>query len=135
MNHLLAYRRASNRGRRRAGLRTRDAHGFGNIVRPVLRLATPFEHDFFVHANARWVTHVQIGHGQFCADIWGFFVHFAQYIAHGDGHVAKINVHRARFFAAMADRAMVGHVFKLRPVCNRHATAGLLFIQKRFDEQ
>ncbi len=35
----------------------------------------------------------------------------------------------------MADRAMVGDVFKLFPMRNAHATSGLLFVQEGFNKQ
>ena len=37
--------------------------------------------------------------------------------------------------AAVADRAMIGHVGELVPVLDRDAAAGLLLVEKRLDEQ
>ena len=135
MDHLFTHRRAANGWCGRSDLRFGDAQRFGEFMRPILRLAPPFEHDFFVHADGGGVFHVQIGHGQICADVGRFFAHRAQQIAHGDGDIAKVNVNGARFFATVTNRAMVGDVFKLFPMFNRNAAPCLFFIQESFDQQ
>ena len=61
--------------------------------------------------------------------------HFAQQVAHVHGDITKVDFHRARCGALVAHGAMVGHVFKLFPVLDGDAAAGLLFVQKGFNQQ
>ena len=61
--------------------------------------------------------------------------HFAQQVAHGHGHVPKINFDGAWTGAFVANRAVVSHIFKFLPMLDGHATACLLLVQKRFYQQ
>ena len=116
MNHLFTHRCTPKGWRRRSDLRFGDAQGFGKFISQILCLATPFQHHFFVHANGGGVFHIQVRHRQICADVRCLFAHGAQQIAHGDRHITKVDVHRARFFTTVANRAMIGDIFKLFPM-------------------
>jgi hypothetical protein len=72
---------------------------------------------------------------QLVAGAKALLAHLGQQVAHVHRDFAEVDVDRARAQALVAHRAVVGHVFELFPVFDRHAAAGLLFIQERFDQQ
>jgi hypothetical protein len=74
-------------------------------------------------------------HGRRIAGAERLLPHLAQQVAHVHGHVAKVDLHRARRQALVAHRAVVGHVFEFFPVLDADAAAGLLFVQEGFHQQ
>ena len=132
VNHLRLQRRCPHGCRRRVGLLTSQAaqHGVGQA----LGLHAPAG-ELVRHLNGLWIDRAHHPRLESRGGAETLSTHFAQQVAHVHGHVAKVNLHRARRGAFVADRAVVGHVFKLFPVPDGNATTGLLFVQKGFNQE
>ena len=100
-----------------------------------LRLVAPLDHALAHQLDRGGILGSEKGHACRCARIEGLFALLAQQVAHLDRDVAKVDVHRAGFFAAVADGAVVGDVLELGPVRQRDAAPGLLFVEEGFDQQ
>ena len=133
MNHLLAHWRLAMGGWRRLGLPLREF--FQQIVGEALRLVTPADHDLAGGIDGGRIFRIQEKHGCKRAGIKGLFIHLAQQVAHVHRHIAKINIDRARCQALVADRAVIGDVFKFFPMTYGYAAPCLFFIQEGFDQQ
>ena len=59
----------------------------------------------------------------------------AQEIAHGDRHIAEIDVHRAGVQALVAYRAMIGDIAEFVEMPDRDAAPRLFFVQECLDQQ
>ena len=133
MNHLLFEWRGAHRGRRLGGL------GLGretqHLVRKTLHLETHTDHGGAREFDGFGVGRIEEKHGRCVARTEAFVPHLAKQVAHVHGDIAKVDFHRAWRLAFVAHRAVVGHVFKLFPMANADAAAGLLFIQKSLDQQ
>ena len=104
-------------------------------MRQALRFHTHIHHGRARQADGLGVGGVQHEHGGRAGWAKALFAHFAQQVAHGHGHIAKVDVHRAGRQAFVAHGAVVGHVFKLLPVFDADAAAGLLLVQKGLYQQ
>ena len=95
----------------------------------------PFDERLSQRLDRLGVGGVEEGHRRPGAGIEFLLALFAQQIAHGDRHVAEIDIDRAGVLALVADGAVVGHVAELVEVLERHAAPGLLFVQEGLDQQ
>ena len=123
------------RRRRMLYLVLNQAERFRRAVREALRAEAPLDHDLARHLDGVRIGRVQEQHRRGRARIEFLLALPAQEIAHRDRHIAEVDVHRTGIQAFVADRAVVGHVGKFVEVLERHAAAGLLFVEERFDQQ
>ena len=133
VDDLLLDGRSAHRGRRRFGLLTRD-HA-QQIIGKALQLHANIDHSTARKLDGLRVGSVEHEHRSRIARPECFLAHLAQEVAHIHGHLTKVNLHRARREALVADGAVVGHVFKFLPVLDGHTAAGLFFVQEGLDQQ
>ena len=133
VNHLLFDGRGAHAGWRASGLLANEL--LQHIVGPALHFKAHLDHAHPHELDGFWVGGIEEHHCHRIAGAECFFAHLAQQVAHVHGDVAKVDLHRAWRLALVAHGAVVGHVFKLLPMLDRHAAAGLLFVQKSFDQQ
>ena len=133
VDHLLLERCGAYAGGRVRGLAL--AKALEHVNGQPLGLEAHAHHGFAQQLDGVGVGGVQHRHGHLVARTEALLAHLAQQVAHVHGHIAKVDLDRAWRGAFVADRAVLGHVFKLLPVADGHAPAGLLFIQKGLDQQ
>ena len=133
VNHLLFDGRGAHAGWRASGLLANEL--LQHIVGPALQFKAHLDHAHPHELDGFWIGGIEEHHSHRIAGAECFFAHLAQQVAHVHGDVAKVDLHRAWRLALVAHGAVVGHVFKLLPMLDRHAAAGLLFVQKSFDQQ
>ena len=133
VDDLLLDGRSTHRGRRRIGLLARD-HA-QHIIGKALQLHAHIDHSATRELDSLGIGSVEHQHRSRIAGPECFLAHLAQEVAHIHGHLTKVNLHRARREALVADGAMVGHVFKFLPVLDGHTTTGLFFVQEGLDQQ
>ena len=133
VNHLLFDRRLADAGRRLGRLLA--GKGAQQVIGQALGLEADIDHGTAHELDGLRVGRVQEEHGRRIAGPERLLAHLAQQVAHVHRYIAKVDVDRARRQALVADRAVVGHVFKFFPVLDRDAAARLLFVQKSLDQQ
>ena len=133
MDDLLLDRRGAYRGRWRIGLLARN-HA-QHIIGKALNLHAHIDHGASRELDGLWIGGVEHEHRCCVAGPECFLTHLAQKVAHVHGHLTKVNLHRARREALVADSAVVGHIFKFLPVLDRHTATGLFFVQEGLDQQ
>ena len=111
MHHLLFDGRGADGGCRRGFLFTgTDVEFLAPLVAEVLQFETGFDHTFAQHVDGARVFGVQKGHAGGYGGVEFAFAGLAQVVADGDGYVAKVDVHRAGFDAAVANGAVVADI-------------------------
>ena len=127
VDHLLLDRRGAHRGWRLGRLLA--AHLAQQIHRHALGLEAHVDHARTQQLDGVGVGGVQHGHGHLVAGAEALLAHLAQQVAHVHGHIAKVDLDRAR-------RSTCGTPCSGRPrlqtlpVLDGHAAARLLFVQK-----
>ena len=125
----------SQRGGRMRGLCANQPEMFAQLVADALRLVAPLDHYFAHCLDGGRVGGIKEQHSRRRARIEFLLALLAQEIAHGDGNVAEIDVHRARLLALVAYRAMVGHIAEFVEVRDGNAAPRLFLVQERLDQQ
>ena len=133
VNHLLLDGSRTHRSGRMRGLLL--GHGTQYIGGQTLGLEAHAHHGRAHELDGVRVGGVEHGHRQLVARTEALLIHLAQQIAHIHGHIAEVDLDRARVEALVADRAVVGHIFKFLPMLERHAAARLLFVEEGLDQQ
>ena len=133
MNHLLFGRRLAHAGRRLGRLLACKSSQY--IVGQTLSLEADIDHGAAHELDGLRIGRIKEEHGSCIAWPERLLSHLAQQVAHVHGDFAKVDIDRTRRQALVADRAVVGHVFKLFPVLDGDAAAGLLLVQKSLDQQ
>ena len=112
-----------------------QAKRFARVIGQALRAEAPLDHDLARNLDRVRIGRVQEQHRRGGAGVEFLLALTPQEIAHRYRHIAEIDVHRAGIQAFVADRAVVGDVGKFVEVLERHAAAGLLFVEKGLDQQ
>nr|GEU28526.1 hypothetical protein [Tanacetum cinerariifolium] len=133
VNHLLAHGRLARGRRRRLGLLLGEF--LEQVVAQALGLVADAHHRRAGGVDGGRIGGVEEEHRCRFTGIKTFLVHLAQQVAHIHRHVAEVDVDRTGRDALVTDGTVVGHVFELFPVLDRHATARLLFVQECFDQR
>ena len=135
VHHLLGHRRRPDRRRRPLGLRARDADARGDLVAQPLRTEAPVDHQPLRGADRRRIRRVEEEHRRRGAGPPLLLAGASQQVAHGDRHVAEVDVDRAGVGALVADGAVIGDVPELVEVAQRDAAARLLLVEEGLDQQ
>ena len=117
------------------GLRLRDARLAGETIQQVLCLVSPIDHHLTHELDRGGVGRVEEKHGRRRAGVELAVSVPCEHVAHGDRHVAEVDVHRARVGAFVANRAVVGHVRELVEVAQADTAARLFLVQEGLDQQ
>ena len=135
MDHLRLDGRFAHARGWAARLPARDAQHAGHAVGCALHFEPPLDHYGAHQLDGVWVGGIEKKHRRRCAGVEAFFALLAQQVAHGDGDIAKIDIHRAGIGALVADGAVVGNVAEFVKVPDRYAAPRLFLVQKRLDQQ
>ena len=100
----------AERGRRMLSLRFDQAEMFAHGITQALRLVAPADHDLANGLDGGRIRGIEEKHRGKGAGIEFLLVLQAQEVAHGDGDIAEVDVHRAGVEALVAYRAVVGDI-------------------------
>ena len=116
------------------GLALNQAEGLGCFISQTLRRVAPLDHHLAHQLDRRRILHGQEGHRRGLGRNELLLALLAQEVAHGDRHVAEVDVNRAGGYALVTDRAVVGNVVELVEVHQRNAAPRLLLVEEGFDQ-
>ena len=135
VNHLRLDRWLAGGRWRPPGLNLRQQEFFRQAVREALYLVAPADHQCLQQLDRGRIGGVEKKHRRCRAGVELLPPLLAQQVAHGDRHVAEVDIDGARVLAFVAHGTVVCHVFELVEMAQADAAACLLFIQEGLDEQ
>ncbi len=121
--------------RRMAGLRAGQSQGLGGAMGDALCLVAPLDHQFARNIDRARISGVEKKHGCPGAGVEATLAVLPEEIAHRDGYIAEIDVHRTRIRALVAYGAMICDIAELVEMLQRDAAPRLLFVEEGLDQQ
>ena len=100
-----------------------------------LGLVAPVDHDLASQGNGLGIGGVQEKHRCRGARVEALLAHAAKEVSHIHGDLTKVDVHRTRCEALMADGAVIGDIGELLPMLDGDAPAGLLLVEEGLDQK